>query len=91
MVKRLLILILLMYGLQKVQAQVVTVCPQNIGFESGTFANWDSYSGEISGTGERFINAVRPPTVSLNFTGPFPGQHTMIGRTDRRDDYGNFH
>ncbi len=90
MFKKLLILTLLMLGLQMAQAQIVTECPQNIGFESGTFANWDSFIGEISGTGERFPNAVRPPRVSLNFTGPIPGHHTLIRRSDRRDDYGNF-
>jgi gliding motility-associated-like protein len=90
MLKKLFILILLMSVLQKIQAQVVTECPQNIGFESGTFANWDCYIGEISGTGQRFINAVRPPTLSMNFTGPVPGQHTMIKKSDLKDDYGNF-
>lgn len=45
MFKKLLILTLLMLGLQMAQAQIVTECPQNIGFESGTFANWDSLLG----------------------------------------------
>jgi len=90
MFNKLIILILLTLYLQKVQAQVVTECPENIGFESGTFVNWECSIGEISGTGERFINAVRPPVVSLNFSGPIPGQHTLIRRTGLSDDYGNF-
>ena len=72
------------------KAQVVTECPQNIGFETGSFINWDCYSGLISGTGERFPNAVRPPTVELQQTVPIPGLHTLIRRSSAVDDYGGF-
>lgn len=71
-------------------AQVVTQCPQNIGFENETLLNWDCYVGEISGTGERFPDAVRPPRVTLNFTSPIPGQHTLIRKGSGIDAYGQF-
>ena len=72
-------LFLMCFAASRGNAQLVTECPQNIGFENGTLQNWDCYIGEISGTGERFPDAVRPPRVSLNFSGPIPGQHSIIG------------
>ncbi|MFA6945148.1 MAG: gliding motility-associated C-terminal domain-containing protein [Pedobacter sp.] len=90
MFRRLLLLILLSVVAKYSDAQVVTECPVNIGFENGTFQNWDCYIGEISGTGERFPNAIRPPRVTMNFSGPVPGQHTLIGRGTGQDTYGEF-
>lgn len=46
--------------------------------------------GEISGTGERFPDAVRPPRVTLNFSGPVLGQHSLFRRGSGRDSYGDF-
>jgi len=71
-------------------AQLVTECPQNIGFENGTLQNWDCYIGEISGTGERFPDAVRPPRVSLNFSGPMPGRHSIVRNGSGKDTQGEY-
>ncbi len=70
--------------------QVVTECPQNIGFERGNFDNWECYAGEISQTGDRFPNAVRPPVVDLLISGPLIMRHTLIPRSAALDDYGDF-
>ncbi|HQT22773.1 MAG: hypothetical protein B7X86_11120 [Sphingobacteriales bacterium 17-39-43] len=90
MFRRLLLLFLLGFAADRSIAQLVTECPQNIGFENGSFQNWDCYIGEISGTGERFPDAVRPPRVSLNFSGPVPGQHSLFRKGSGRDTYGEF-
>ena len=70
--------------------QVVTECPKNIGFEDGTFNNWECYIGEISGTGGMFANAPRPATVNLQYSPPVVGQHTVIKRSNDVDYYGEF-
>lgn len=90
MLQRHLLLFMLCFGIINAKAQLVTECPRNIGFESGTFSNWECYAGLISGTGERFPNAVRPPVASLQFTGPIQGQHTLIRRSAENDAYGGF-
>ena len=81
---------MLCFAVSSGRAQVVTECPQNIGFEAGTLNNWECYAGQISGTGERFPGAIRPPTLSMNFSGPVTGQHTVIRRSSDFDAYGNF-
>lgn len=71
-------------------AQVVTECPQNIGFELASLNNWECYTGEISGTGDRFPDAVRPPRLYLVQSGTIPERHTLIARSSGDDPYGNF-
>lgn len=70
--------------------QIVTECPQNIGFESGSLASWQCYTGEISGTGRNFPNVQRPATVSVYASAPLNGIHTLIKRGTGSDLYGNF-
>jgi gliding motility-associated-like protein len=72
------------------KAQVVTECPQNIGFETGTFRNWECYTGQISGTGQNFPNAQRPAVINLSSGGQTFGQHTIIRRGSGFDAYGEF-
>jgi gliding motility-associated-like protein len=69
---------------------VVTECPQNIGFENGTLANWECYIGNISGTGRNFPVALRPAVIQLAKTAPVPGTHTLIKRGGETDPYGGF-
>ena len=69
--------------------QVVTECPKNIGFESGTLANWDCAIGSISQTGNMAPNAVRPAFLTLVSSPPFPTQHTVIP-PGGKDFYGGF-
>lgn len=58
------------------------LCPQNIGFETGTFNGWTCYAGSV--------NADQGPVMAV--TQPIPGRHTMImNRSPQlRDIYGNF-
>lgn len=70
--------------------QVVTECPQNIGFEKGSFDNWQCFAGEISGTGGRFSNALRPPVIDLIPSGPLYDRHTLIPRSADFDEFGEF-
>jgi gliding motility-associated-like protein len=60
------------------------LCPSNLDFESGSFANWTCRSGTVS---------VAPGvnTVSLTGTGQIPGRHTIISAaTAVNDPYGGF-
>ena len=62
-------------------------CPQNIGFENSTFANWKCYSG--------FVNVNRSNnTPVLDYvlieTGSLANQHTLIPRGNSKDYYGDF-
>lgn len=60
------------------------LCPSNLDFESGSFANWTCRWGTVS---------VAPGvnTVSLPGTGQIPGRHTIISAaTAVNDPYGGF-
>jgi gliding motility-associated-like protein len=70
--------------------QIVTECPANIGFEAGTLNNWVCSAGFISQTGGMAPGAPRPATISLDQTGPLPGQHTIVKRGSGKDYYGQF-
>ena len=70
--------------------QVVTECPVNIGFESGTLASWECAIGSISQTGSMAPNAVRPAFLTLITSGPQSEQHTIIPRSNNTDYYGQF-
>ena len=69
--------------------QVVTKCPVNIGFESGTLAGWECAIGSISQTGSMAPNAVRPAFLTLTALGPIPNLHTVIA-AGGKDYYGEF-
>ncbi|MEJ7691469.1 gliding motility-associated C-terminal domain-containing protein [Daejeonella sp.] len=90
MVYRILILICFCLAGFAGYGQVVTQCPQNIGFENGTLENWECSTGNISQTGSMAPNAVRPAFLSLISSGPIPNQHTVIQRGSSKDYYGNF-
>ncbi len=56
-------------------------CPENIGFESGSFKNWKTYIGEVSRTG----------LVTVNETAdPIAWRHEIITGSGGLDPYGNF-
>jgi gliding motility-associated-like protein len=56
-------------------------CPENVGFEDGTFNKWDCYSGEVTSTG----------FLSLSLTGPVGGRHDLFKSTDTDlDEFGKF-
>lgn len=62
-------------------------CPPNIGFESGTFANWKCYIGTVSVN----KNATPPALVyDLSETSPAYNQHTIIPKGNAIDDFGEF-
>src|SRR4051812_30875458 len=56
-------------------------CPAYSGFETGTFANWEGYTGTIDEGG----NTVYPNQGIVN------GLHTIISRaSQQKDQYGGF-
>jgi len=57
-------------------------CPPNIGFESGSFANWDCFAGSI----------LRDGSLSLGATSPITDRHTIIPNSypQELDPYGKF-
>jgi len=69
-------LLLLITGITNAQ------CPQNIGFEDGTFGKWQCYAGEIYNTG--FIYLQPYP--------PLDGTHNIMSASSipDRDPYGGF-
>ena len=89
MSRRVLLLLLFCIAVIHGNAQVVTECPQNIGFERGLLTNWVCSVGEISQTGTN-TTGVRPAVITLNNSGPLIGQHTIIKRSDKTDYYGQF-
>lgn len=51
----------------------------NIGFDDGTFTNWDCWAGDVL------------KGLSLNLTGPVSFRHTIISeKTNSKDPYGGF-
>lgn len=86
---RILIFSCLFLAACPVYGQVVTECPINIGFENGTFNNWECAIGSISQTGNMAPNAVRPAFLTLVSSVPALGQHTIIP-AGGIDFYGGF-
>lgn len=64
---------------------IAQVCPPNIDFETGTFANWTPYIGSVSAAGGQ-------NTFSLSPSGaPISGRHTLFAAgTGETDPYGGF-
>lgn len=52
-------------------------CPENIGFEDGTFKNWQCYAGEVLDSG----------AISVNLSGPVYDRHTIIAAESQTLDY----
>lgn len=76
------IFIVVLFLSNYVQAQRSS-CPDNIGFESGSFSGWNCYGGIMSAsTG---VTALQGPN-------PLPNRHTLIQNTTppQTDPYGNF-
>jgi hypothetical protein len=90
MIRRLALLFLLVFALFQGRAQVFTSCPENIGFESGTFNNWECYRGLLEVTGEKSNNTVITPNISVSPTKPINCLHALIKNTGKKDLYGNF-
>jgi len=87
MFKKILLLTCLFFAVLKSYSQVVTECPQNIGFENSTFTNWECYTGVVGGTS----NPQLPTgTVSLSPSGSLYGRHELIKRSSQTDPYGGF-
>ena len=57
------------------------VCPPNIDFETGTFANWTCYTGSVSAAGGTNTIYLTPSG------GPVPNQHTMYSAPTTEVDY----
>lgn len=85
MIKRLTCLLCLLFITGKyvsAQLQPGYSCPPNIGFETGTFSNWDCFAGFIQKDG----------TLNLSSTPPIDGRHTLLINSypQNRDPYGLF-
>lgn len=89
MFQRLLLLSLFSISVIHGNAQVVTACPQNIGFEAGLLTKWECYVGTISQTSNGG-SSVRPAYITLNKSAPQINQHTLIKRSEEKDYYGEF-
>ena len=57
------------------------ICPPNIDFETGTFANWTCYTGSVSAAGGTNTIYLTPSG------GPVPNQHTMYSAPTSEVDY----
>jgi gliding motility-associated-like protein len=57
-------------------------CPENIGFELGSFTNWDAFAGRINASG----------VVTVTPTQPLSTRHTLLQNTypQLKDPYGDF-
>ena len=60
------------------------ICPPNIDFETGTFANWTCYTGNVSASGGANTIYLTPSG------GPVPNQHTMYSNSTEVDYFGGF-
>ena len=81
---------LLVFALMQVRGQAITACPENIGFESGTFAKWECFRGLLPLTGDNSASQALVSKIYLSPTNPIPNLHTLIKNTGQRDPYGNF-
>jgi gliding motility-associated-like protein len=78
-----LLLLIMLFIIVRGKAQTVGgLCPANIGFENGSFQNWDCYAGKISSAG----------VITLSPTAPIDGRHTIFQNTypQQKDPYGDF-
>ena len=66
-------------------ANTITVCPENIDFEYGSFLNWQCYTGHVDSIGNTNV-------ITLNPSPPTPNRHTLFSRTipSAIDPYGLF-
>jgi gliding motility-associated-like protein len=81
---------LLVFALIQVRGQAITACPENIGFESGTFTNWICYKGLLELTDEKTPLEDIKKEVYVIPTSPIKGLHTLIKSSTQKDFYGNF-
>ena len=88
--KRLIIAGCFIFAAITARGQIVTECPRNIGFESGSLTSWQCQTGEISGTGRNFEDLPRPARITMFSTGPSGERHRLIPRGTGIDPYGGF-
>src|SRR6478609_1362989 len=62
--------------------QPAAQCPVNLGFESGSFSNWQCFAGMVDARGG----------LNTSVTGPLKTRHTMYQNSfpQERDPYGKF-
>jgi len=87
MFKQILLLTCLFFATLTNYSQVVTKCPQNIGFENSLFTNWQCYTGVVGG---RMYPNIQTGVVSLTPSGPAYDRHTLIKSSSAVDQYGGF-
>ena len=85
MIKRFTWFLFFLFATEKFAAAQLPLgysCPPNIGFEAGTFDNWDCFAGFI----------LRDGTLNLSPTAPVSGRHSIIANSypQALDPYGRF-
>ena len=75
--------LLLVHACSFISVITFSQCPPNIGFETGTFDNWECSIGTISSS-----NGI----ITLSPSGPVSGRHSIIQQSslNPRDPYGDF-
>jgi len=68
-------------------SQVVTECPQNIGFENSLFTNWECYTGVVGGSTNPQLTTGE---VSVTSSAATSNRHDLIKKSSRVDQYGGF-
>ncbi len=58
------------------------ICPENIGFELGSFKNWETFAGKVNASG----------VVTVVPTAPLANRHVLLQNTypQQKDPYGDF-
>jgi gliding motility-associated-like protein len=87
MLKRTLVIISLVFFTFCSYAQIVTQCPQNIGFEAGSFNHWECSTGIIGG---RTHSTLSTGEIFITGTNRIPGRHDVIKKGSGTDLFGDF-
>lgn len=59
-------------------------CPENVGFEDGSFQNWKIYTGTTT------INGTKNSVSNIEIQKPILGRHTIMSDKSLVDQYGKF-
>lgn len=72
----------LLFTASMLLANAQNTCPDNIGFENGSFMNWKCYSGQITSGG----------SINLGLSNPIDGRHSIIQNVvpPQMDRFGGF-
>lgn len=75
--------LVIMFFILSNKALYAQSCPENIGFEKGSFLNWKTFTGSVALSNDK-------NTISLSESAVTAGRHTILTSTTDRDVYGGF-